>query len=294
MEIGWIGLGIMGSRMAANLQKGGHALTVYNRTRAHAETLLQNGATWAETPQAVASRVDVLMTMLSTPEVVEAMALGDQGFLKAMKPGSLWVDSSTVNPSFSRRMAEEAARVGVRFMDAPVAGTKMPAENAQLTYLVGGSSADLESIRPMLEKMSQKIIHAGSVGMGASLKMVYNLVLGQAMIAFAEALTLGEGLGLDRGLIFDSLGGSSMLIPVVLNKRKKIDAGDYSADFPLQWLQKDLQLMSVSGYEVGKALPVTNAAKEIYQLAVRSGLGEQDISAIYRFLAGDDPQKDPE
>ncbi len=284
MKIGFIGLGIMGSRMAANVLQAGNVLAVNNRTKAKAESLIQQGAGWADTPAELAQQVDILFTMLTTPDVVEKTALGEQGFLAQMKRGSLWVDSSTVNPSFSRRMAAEAQKRGVRFVDAPVAGSKGPAENGQLLFLVGGSAADFEILQPYFKVMGRKAIHAGGVGMGTSMKMVFNLLLGQSMLAFAEALVLGQSLGLSSDMLFDALTGAIVVAPSATSKRAKIESGQYDPEFPLQWMQKDLQLAADSAYEQGVSLPSTNAGKEVFMLAIRQGFGEKDLSAIYQFL----------
>jgi 3-hydroxyisobutyrate dehydrogenase-like beta-hydroxyacid dehydrogenase len=286
MKVGFIGLGIMGSRMAANLQKSGVELVVYNRTRSRAETLLAGGAVWAETPRQVGQQVDVLFSMLATPAVVEKTSLGEGGFLDAMAKGSLWVDCSTVNPSFTERMAQAAHQRQIRFVDAPVAGSKEPAAKAQLTFLVGGETGDVEACRGYFSAMGRQVIHAGANGAGTSLKMVFNLLLGLSMASFAEALTLGEALGLKRDTILDALSGSIVVAPSALGKRGKIEAGDYSPEFPLQWMQKDLQLAAQSAYEHQQALPVTNAAKELFMLAIQAGLAEKDLSAVYAFLSG--------
>ena len=284
MKLGFIGLGIMGSRMAENLQKHGYELVVHNRTRSRADRLIANGAQWAETPAEVGHHAEILFTMLSAPPVVEQLALGDDGFLDTMKPGSTWVDTSTVNPAFSRRMAEKAGERWLHFVDAPVAGTKGPAERAELVFYAGGSETDVERVRPYLSAMGREIVHVGNTGMGASLKMVVNLLLGEAMLAFAEALTLGQSMGIDLQTLFQVLLGGPV-VPAFLNgKRPKIEAGDYEAEFPLQWLHKDLHLAAITGYERGVPLPAANAAKETYSLAERAGLGEQDFSAIYAFL----------
>jgi 3-hydroxyisobutyrate dehydrogenase/glyoxylate/succinic semialdehyde reductase len=283
-QLGFIGLGIMGSRMAANLLKAGQPLAVYNRTPEKARALRDAGAAWADSPSALAVQADVLFTMLAIPEAVEASALGDGGFLKAMRPGTLWVDCSTVNPSFSRRMAAAASQAGVRALDAPVAGSKGPAENGQLLFLAGGDAADIEACQPYFKVMGRQVIHAGDHGAGSAFKMVFNLLLGQSMIAFAEALVLGESLGLEREMLFDSLTGAIVVAPSATGKRAKIEGGQYEADFPLQWMQKDLELVSLSAYEQKVALPVTNVVKEIYQLANRRGMGALDLSAIYAFL----------
>jgi len=286
MKIGFIGLGIMGSRMAANLLKHGHTLIVSNRTRAKAEALLAQGATWAESPAAVAEQVEIVFTMLARPETVEEAALGKDGFLSRLAKGRMWVDCSTVDPSFSKRMAAEARARGVRFLGAPVTGTKGPAAQAKLIFWVGGDAADLETCRPLLECMGSRIVHCGGQGMGASLKMVMNQVLGTELAAFSEGLILGQSLGLSREVLFDALFNGPAAAPFVAVKRERIETGNYAqADFSLRWLQKDLHLAAVSAYESGVAMPLTNVAKEIYRLAIREGHGDEDISAIYGYLA---------
>src|SRR2546421_1202946 len=178
MKIGFIGLGIMGSRMAANLQKQGHALVVFNRTRAKAEPLLGACGKFADSPAKLAEQVDVLFTMLAHPDAVEQAALGAEGFLNHLRPNALWVDCSSVNPSFSKKMAAEAARRKVHFVDAPVTGSAPVAAEATLVFWVGADAADLERIRPLLLCMGNKIVHVGGHGMGTSIKMVVNLLLG--------------------------------------------------------------------------------------------------------------------
>jgi 3-hydroxyisobutyrate dehydrogenase-like beta-hydroxyacid dehydrogenase len=288
MKIGFIGLGIMGSRMAANLQKHGDALVVFNRTAAKAKPLLDKGASFAESPAKLAEQVDVLFTMLAHPDAVEQAALGANGFLNHLRSNALWVDCSSVNPSFSKKMAAEAASREVHFVDAPVTGSALPAAEAKLFFWVGANTADLERIRPLLLSMGNKIVHAGGHGMGTSMKMVVNLLLGTGMAAFAEAMALGEGLGISRKMLFDSLLGTPAVAPFLASKRQKIESGNYEAEFPLRWMQKDMQLASVSAYESGVALPVTNVTKEIYLLAMRGGHETNDFSAIYQFAMGDE------
>jgi 3-hydroxyisobutyrate dehydrogenase-like beta-hydroxyacid dehydrogenase len=288
MKIGFIGLGIMGSRMAANLQKQGCSLVLFNRTRAKAEALLGPCGTFADSPAKLAQQVDVLFTMLADPGAVEQAALGDNGFLDQLPPDALWVDCSSVNPSFSKKMAAEAARRHVRFVDAPVTGSAVPAAEAKLVFWVGAELADLERIRLLLLCMGNKIVHAGGHGAGTSIKMVVNLLMGNAMAAFAEGMALGEGLGISRKVLFDSLLSTPAVAPFVALKREKIETGNYKAEFPLRWMQKDMHLAAVSAYEAGLAMPVTNAAKELYRLAMMEGHAIEDFSAIYKYLAAND------
>src|SRR5258705_6266057 len=285
MKIGFIGLGIMGSRMAANLQKHGHSLVVFNRTREKAQPLVGEGAKWADSPGALATQVEVIFTMLAHPDAVEEAALGKVGLLRHLGPDKMWIDCSTVNPSCSRKMAAEAKAQGVDFLGAPVTGSKGQAELAKLTFWVGGETSDLETCRPLLECMGNRIIHCGGPGTGASLKMVMNQLLGTTMAAFAEGLVFGESLGLSREFLLETLLGGPAAAPFLALKRERIENGNYEpADFPLRWLQKDLHLAAVSAFEAGAAAPLTNVAKEIYRLAIRDGRGDEDFSAIFEYL----------
>jgi len=286
MKISFIGLGIMGGAMAANLQKAGYDLTVHNRTKSKADALLAGGATWAETPADASADADVLITMVAHPEAVTGIALGENGFLDAMRPGTLWIDCSTVNPSFSRQMAAEAATRDIRFLDAPVAGSKGAAEGAQLRFIVGGAEEDVETARPLFEVMGSGVLHVGETGMGSSLKIVINYLLATSMLAFAEGMALGESLGIPQERLLDVLLPLPVVAPFLEHKRGRMESGEYPADFPLQWMQKDLQMAATPAYETGIAMPMGNAAKEAYRMAMRSGLGEADFSAIYQFLVG--------
>jgi 3-hydroxyisobutyrate dehydrogenase/glyoxylate/succinic semialdehyde reductase len=286
MKIGFIGLGIMGSRMAANLQKRGHELVVHNRTRDKAKQLLDQGAAWADTPAEVGKRVTVLFTMLSKPDAVAEVALlGKHSFLETLLPNSLWVDCSTVNPSFSRLVAGEAKERKVRFLDAPVSGSKGPAEQGQLLFFVGGEKTDLDAVRPLLDCMGKAVFPMGGHGMGSAMKMVNNILLGHAMTAFSEALAFGESLGITKQALFDTLAASPVMTPVLNFKRPKFEKEDYSAEFPLQWMHKDLHLAMETAFETGAALPATGVVKEVYALAMREGWGHEDFMAVYQVLS---------
>ena len=287
MRIGFIGLGIMGRRMAANLLKHGNRLIVFNRTPDKAKPLIDQGAVWAPTPASVATQVDVLFTMLANPDAVKEAALGEEGFLNHLRADSLWVDCSTVNPSFSRQMATEAWARGIRFLDAPVSGSKGPAASAELMFMVGGGESDFRACRSLLESMGSRIVHVGGHGQGTSLKMVINLLMGEAMAAFAEGMILGQSLGISQEMLFGILLGGPAVAPLAATKREKIESGKYDVEFPLHWMQKDLQLAAVTAYETGVALPLANVTKEIYRLAMRQGDGDEDYSAIYEFLSTD-------
>ena len=166
-------------------------------------------------------------------------------------------------------------------------GSARPAAEAKLIFWVGADPADLERIRPLLLCMGNKIVHTGGHGAGASMKMVVNLLLGTGMAAFAEAMALGEGLGISRKMLFDSLLGTPAVAPFLASKREKIESRNYEAEFPLRWMQKDMHLATVSAYEAGVAMPLTNVTKEVYRLAMRDGHDTEDFSAIYEYLSSD-------
>lgn len=286
MNIGFIGLGIMGSRMARNLLQAGYTVTVYNRSIEKAEPLKKYGASVANSPKATANSVDVLFSMLADPEAVKAMAYGPNGFLKGLPQQALWVDCSTVNPAFTREIADLATHQQIRFIDAPVAGSKAPAEHGELVFLVGGEETDVNAVRPTLEVMGKAVNHVGANGQGAAMKMVANLLLGNAMAAFSEAMSLGESLGISQEKLLNSLVDGPVTAPFIKGKQNKLEEEDYKPEFPLQWMHKDLQLVAQTAYEVNTPLLATNAVKEVYGQAKQAGKGEADFSALYEYLKG--------
>lgn len=283
MEVAFIGLGIMGQGMAANLLREGVPLWVYNRTPAKAEDLLAQGARWAARPRDIGD-VGLTFTMLAHPQAVRAMALETGGFLDAMAPGSLWIDCSTVNPAFSREMAGEAAARQVRFVDAPVAGTKPQAEQAELTIFAGGNAADVAESKPYLEMIGRRVIHVGEQGMGSSLKMVVNTLLASALATFSESVALGRALGLSQEMLFEVLIGGAVTAPVVTAKREKIENDDYAAHFPLKWMLKDMQLVSTAAQNAETFMPLASATRRAYAEALQEGMGDLDFAAIFRYF----------
>ncbi|MDH5528191.1 MAG: NAD(P)-dependent oxidoreductase [Nitrospirota bacterium] len=282
IETGFIGLGIMGSRMAANLIDAGHKLTVYNRSPEPARALEKAGAKRAGTPAEAARGRQVVVTVLSDPAAVRALALGPDGLLEGMDEGALWVDCSTVDPACSMELAALATAHGVRFIDAPVAGSKIPAEKGQLLFLVGGETDDLLEAAPLFEVMGKATVHAGPVGAGSALKLCNNLLLGAAMLGFAEALAAGDAFGLDPEVVLDALSGSPAAAPVLALKTGKIRNGDWSPEFPLKHMHKDLHLLMETAYEAGLPLPLAAALKERFGDARAAGFGNEDFCAVMK------------
>lgn len=284
MKIGFIGLGIMGSAMASNLLKSDHQLYVYNRTKDKADTLIEKGAIWKDTPAELAKDIDVLFTMLEDPNAVENLAIGTDGFVNEMKEGSIWIDSSTVNPSFTKKMAGIALKNNIRFLDAPVSGSKVPAEKGELLFLVGGKAADMEEINPLFDLMGQKAVHMGDHGKGSAMKIMINQLLGQSMLAFSESVSLGMALGLDKKMAMDVLLNTPVTAPILNVFRYRLDEENYEPNFPLKHLQKDLHLFTETAFELNQAVPLTNAAKEVYAQAKQKGQGDLDFSSIFKFI----------
>ena len=280
-KIGFIGLGIMGSRMARNLQKAGCDLIIHNRTKEKATTLLENGARWATSYKEVVSQSDIVITMLSTPEVVQSTIAS---VLPDMKNNALWINSSTINPSFAEEMSTLSRKHNIRYLDAPVAGTKGPAEAGELLFLVGGDVQDLHEAKVLLDCMGKKTIHLGDAGKGSAMKMLINQLLGQQMAAFAEALTMGKAMGLEEELLLNVLTATPVVAPVMQAIRPKLEQENYEANFPLKWLHKDLHLSNVSAYEAGISTPSLNTTKELYAKAKQQGLGDLDFTAIYKYV----------
>lgn len=285
MKVSFLGLGIMGSRMAANLFKSGVDLTIWNRTSSATDIPELAGATIAESIQGAVAGAEVVYSMLSTPKAVSQCFFGKTGALTAMKQGATWVDCSTVNPSFTRTALEHATVAGIRFFDAPVAGSKPQAAGAQLTFFVGAKGEEITSIRPHLESMGAKVIPFGKVGQGSAYKMLVNVMLAQSMVIFSESLLLGEALGLDRDFLLEGIPSLPVIAPFIKFKKDAIRDDDYSVNFPLEWMHKDLQLASVTAYEAGQPLYLANLTKEIYAGAKHDGMGKLDFAAVHRYLA---------
>ena len=285
MNVTFIGLGIMGSRMAQNLLKNGVTLTVYNRSAAPAQALHEQGARIASSTSEAVRKADVVFTMLASPEVVEQVATGPEGFLSTLPEGSLWVDCSTVNPSFSRTAHQVAQRHKVRFLDAPVAGTKPQAEQAELVFFVGGDPSDLNEVEPLLQHMGQKVMHVGETSKGASFKMLVNALLAQSMVLFSETLLLGEKMGLSREFLLDTLPNLAVSAPFTKAKAEMIRNNDYEVQFPLELMYKDLHLAALTAYEHQQPMYLANLAKEVYARAVQRGFGREDFAAVHKRLA---------
>ena len=281
MNVAFLGLGLMGTRMAVNLLSPAPGLLVHNRTRSKADELIAAGARWAETPSELAAEAEVVFTMLSDPDAVRATAFGDDGFLQALPTGALWIDCSTVDPGTSRSLAEECAKGGIRFLDAPVAGSTPLARDGELTFLVGGNAEDIEEVRHLLEAMGKNILHVGPVGMGSSLKLVVNLFLGEQMAAFCEAARFGRDLGVPYEMLLDTILTSRIAPGFITAKKDNFTHRGYPPEFPLELMRKDIQLAVDTAYRSASPLPIGSMCGQLYGFAQNRRLGRQDFSALH-------------
>ena len=283
-RIGFIGLGTMGAPMAANLAKAGWSLVVWNRTAAKTQPLLRLGAKAQKSPAHVAAETDVVITMVSTPQDVEQVALGPDGVMDGLRAGSVLIDMSTVLPATSRKLAGAATTKQAEFLDAPVVGSKGPATDGSLVILVGGLPQTLARCLPILKAMGKTVIHAGNVGMGSALKLTTNLMLGHLMAGFAEAVSFARRAGLDAQLLLQVLEASTFPSPWYRSKGAGLLKGDFSPHFALKLMRKDFELMKLVGEDTGASLPVTEAIRQLFAQADTAGKGDLDYSAIYAQL----------
>jgi 3-hydroxyisobutyrate dehydrogenase-like beta-hydroxyacid dehydrogenase len=286
MTVGFIGLGRMGSRIARNVAGGGFPMVVHNRTRERAEAFAADvGATVADTPADAAAQADVLLTMLSDDAAVEAVYAGADGALAAMGPGKTSVDMSTVSPAFSRSLGERLRAAGAAMVDAPVSGSVATAESASLLIMAGGTEADIERVRPVLETTSSAIVRLGDQGSGALMKVCVNAILFGLIEGLAENLVVAERSGIDREAAFEVIVRSAIGAPAIQYRRREFEhPGEDPPMFTIDLAMKDLGLALDVAAGVGAELPQTDRTLSVMRDAAAAGFGQQDIAALAEYL----------
>lgn len=283
-KIGFIGLGIMGQGMANRLLDAGYTVVVWNRTCDKAAEIAGKGALVADTPKQAADGADIVITMLADPLAIEDVVMRQGGVIEGLKEGAILVDCSTVDPETSRMLADAAVKRGAGFLDSPVAGSKKAAEDGQLLLMVGGEKSTLDKVKPILECFSRKIVHAGKAGMGSQLKLCFNLMVAHMGAALSEALILGVKGGLDPKIIMETINSGIIASKLYEWKGDCILKRDFSTNFSLKLMHKDLNLMMSSAYGLNVPLPVTAAVKELFGTAKSLCDPEQDFSSVIRAL----------
>ena len=278
MRLALVGTGAMGERIGRRLLAAGHELAVFNRTEARALPLMRAGAGVAATPRAAAARAEVVITMLADPAAVRAMALGRDGFLAALRRGDLWIDMSTVGPADSRELARAAGERGVRMLDAPVSGSLMAAEQGTLVLLVGGAAEDVSAAKPLFDVLSRAALHLGPSGAGSAAKLVVNAFLCTTMLAATEAVRLGASVGFAAGDILALLRSTETAPAWAVAKLEELTAGWPEPAFALKLADKDLGLVAALAADGELDLPLVEAVRRVFAMALAEGRGAADFS----------------
>jgi 3-hydroxyisobutyrate dehydrogenase-like beta-hydroxyacid dehydrogenase len=282
-EIGFIGLGAMGARMAWNLHDAGYSLRVYNRSREKAEPF-EDDATVCETPAEAANGADAVFTMVAGGDALMNVLRGDEGVLAGIEEDMVIINTSTVAETVTEEAADLVTEQGGRFVDSPVSGTTNPAEQGTLTVLAGGDEDSVESVTSLLETIGEPVIHCGAVGQGTNMKLFINLLLGEMMEGFAEAMVFGEqhDLGIDEML--EVVDSGALAAPLFQAKGQTIRNDDFEPQFSVELLSKDLDLILDAAGEADVPLPATAATREAASATRGLGYGGEDMAALIKHI----------
>src|SRR5689334_5154043 len=280
-KVAFLGMGIMGSRMAANVARAGFDLTVWNRTRDKAEAVAQaTGAKLADTPSQAAAGADAVITMVVDSPEVEAVLLGDNGAAGSLSEGALVIDMSTIAPGAVHDLADRLGERGIHFLDAPVSGSSPKAEDGTLTIMVGGSDEDFARAKPLLDSMGELIVHVGPQGHGQVVKLLNNTLAAVNAAALGEAITAARKAGLDMDALVKVVSASSGNSTMLQIKSRPMIEHDFTPLFRLDHMLKDLRLCLATIHELGTQAPVAAAACELYEKASANGRGDDDFGSV--------------
>jgi len=283
-RIGFIGLGIMGQAMASNILKAGYPLTVYNRTADKAEALRDAGALVADRPSLVTDASDVIILMLTGQEAVDAVLHGDDGVLSGECKGKIVINMSTVPANCSQAWSGLLAGHGVTLIDAPVSGSKIPAEQGTLVILAGGPEAIIGAQEPLLLSMGKKVIYCGPAGSGSSMKLAINLLLGIMMEGMAEAVHLAESSGLATETLIDAVASGPLACTLFQLKEEMFKTNSYPPQFPFKHMAKDMQFVVAAAEENGAWLPLATELAKLFSPTADATLMDQDFAAVKTVL----------
>ncbi|MGH9794854.1 MAG: NAD(P)-dependent oxidoreductase [Candidatus Acidiferrales bacterium] len=282
-SVALLGLGLMGRPMAQNLLTKNFLLTVWNRTAARADALVEAGAQRAATPREAAAQADVVITMVSDPPALESVLWGNDGVLAGLKPGSVLIDSSTVSPELARRAAAACAERGCEFLDAPVTGGTWGAEKGELVFMAGGKAEVLERVAPVLGAMGKQWFYLGPHGSGQVIKLATNLILALQVTAVAEALALVRAAGVPGEKLAEVMQASMGRSKLIDVKLPMMLASNYTPSFPLRLMNKDVGLALLLAAESGLKLPGAEAAREVMDAVQQSIKEDVDYAALAKY-----------
>ena len=284
MRVGFVGLGTMGGAMAANVARAGFEVTAWNRTAGRASELGELGVTIVESPSAVASASDVIVTIVSDTPDVEAVLFGPDGVASGAASGALVVDMSTISPSATRDFAARLAEGGVAMLDAPVSGGSEGAKKGTLTIFVGGDAADLERARPALGAMGTTITLVGPIGSGQAVKAVNQVILAGTYLGVAEGIVLAIKAGLDVEQVVGALSGGAAQSWVLANRSGRMLENDYPLGFKVALHRKDLGIALQLARKTGTSLPISALCEQIEAGLIGKGHADDDMSAVARAI----------
>jgi 3-hydroxyisobutyrate dehydrogenase-like beta-hydroxyacid dehydrogenase len=284
-NLGFVGLGVMGSEMVNRLLSEGHHVTGYNRTRSKAEWLIQKGMTWAGSPRAVAAAADVTFAMVTNSHALDAIVNGADGILAGLKPGKVFVDMSTVSPARSREVAAKVREKGADMLDAPVSGSVITLQQGKLSVMVGGRKETFERVKPLLLDIGPKVTHVGDNGLALVMKIGTNLSLAVQMLAFCEGVLLAEKSGISREIAVDVLTHSVIASPMVQYRGPFVLKMPEEAWFNVNMMQKDMLLALELGRQLDVPMPTTAVTNEFLTAARGMGLVEKDFAVVFEVLA---------
>jgi 3-hydroxyisobutyrate dehydrogenase-like beta-hydroxyacid dehydrogenase len=284
-EVGYVGLGVMGSSIVRRLLADGHDVTVWNRTREKAEPLLAEGAHWADSPREVAAARGLVFTMVTNTEAVRAVAEGEDGILAGLSPDAIYVDMSTASPANTRALAERVAAAGAAMLDSPVSGTSVTVDQGKASLMVGGDTEAFERARPVLQSIGPKVIHVGPNGSAVTMKIAVNLSLAVQMLAFSEGVLLAEKSGISREKAVEVMLASVIASPMVTYRGPLVLGHPDEVWFDCHMMQKDLNLALELGRQLEVPLPTTAVTNELLTAANGMGVGGRDFAVLFDVLA---------
>ncbi len=284
-RLGFIGLGVMGGRVAKRLMDAGHSVVGYNRTRSKAEWLIERGMIWGDSPREVAEAVDISFSMVTNTAALRGVAEGLDGFLAGLGRGKVHIDMSTVSPAYSRELAEQVLACGAALLDAPVSGSVSTLEEGKLSIMVGGDPSVFEKVKPVLLNIGPKVTYVGANGLAVSMKIATNLSLAVQMLAFSEGVLIAEKSGIRREVAVDVLTNSVIGSPMVKYRGPFVLQMPEEAWFNVNMMQKDMNLALELGRQLDVPLPTTAVTNEFLTAARAMGLEEQDFAILFKVLA---------
>jgi 3-hydroxyisobutyrate dehydrogenase-like beta-hydroxyacid dehydrogenase len=284
-NLGFVGLGVMGSEMVSRLLSKGHTVTGYNRTRTKAERLIQQGMKWADSPRAVCAAADVTFSMVTNEKALAAIMEGPDGILSAVAPGKSLIDMSTVSPHYSRSVATKAREKGADMIDAPVSGSVITLQEGKLSVMVGGRRETFERLKAILDDVGPKVTYVGDNGLALSMKIATNLSLAVQMMAFCEGVLLAEKSGIARNVAVDVLTNSAVASPMIKYRGPFVLTMPAEAWFDVNMMQKDMLLALEMGRALDVPLPTTAVSNEFLTAARGMGFAKQDFAVVFEVLA---------